>query len=446
MLSELNRIYFVFGTLFYLFIAVVFKVELPVLFAFNYFTLLVFALFINYLIKKPDSYFSHQKINFLVFYFSVFFILCNNTISYYYTGNFYIFSEDDALLYHRESEFMSQMDFIKSIQYYLSRHEVEDLGLVLVMSLLYKFFASKIMLNIFYVFVAIFTANGVYNIAKRFMPVKYACLCTATYCLSSYVIWYHSSGLKESLMILLIVVFYDCYYRVIFDQKALAVWGLMLMPLALLLFRPVLAIFCLASIALGVVLKRKLKASQLIFLFLVVLVGLYFLEPLIGSTDKFLLGGTDRMLEIKEMEGMVKGSVSFTYLVNTVSSMFGPFPSLVSSKNHLSFYAPGLIFKVFLSLTFWFGLRRIIKKNIYQTYPMLLFIAFEMISLTYILEALELRKSIPHFPMFYIISFIFIHKYDSLQLDTVKNHLFYKKAFNFFIAVLGILMVYWNFR
>ncbi len=446
MLKAINKRYFIFGTLIYLLIASVFPVELPVLYVVNYLTLLAFSLSVGYLADKPEDYFTRKKMIFLIFCYSLFFVFCYNLISYYYTDNFYVFSEDDAFYYNKESVVMAGMDFMDSIGYYLSNHEFEDLGIVLILSALYKVYATKFLLNLFYVFVAVVTANAIFGIARRFMSIKYAWLCAACYCLSSYVIWFHSSGLKESVLVMFITLFYSNYYQLVFDKKTAGLWGLILVPLALLLFRPVLALFCLVSVAMGILLKRKFSAPQLVFVFAAMFAGIYFLETILSSTDKFLLGGTDRMLEIKEMEGMVKGSIPFTYLVNILSSMFGNFPSLLSSKVHLTFFAPGLIFKIFISVAFWFGVIHVVKTKMNKTYPMLVFMLAEAVSLTYILEALELRKSIPHFPLVYIIAFIFIYKYDHNQLITIKNHLFYKKSFHVVSLVLCLLIVYWNFR
>jgi hypothetical protein len=222
--------------------------------------------------------------------------------------------------------------------------------------------------------------------------------------------------------------------------------GFILIPLQLLLFRPVLSIFCLASVALGVVLKRKLNFPQRFFIFLFICMGIYFLEPIMSSTDKFLLGDTASMLEIKEIEGMVKGSVSFTYLVNALSSIFGPFPTLSSQKVHLSFFTPGLIFKILISVPFCFGVIYIFKNNFYKIYPMIAFALLEMLSLTYILESLELRKSLPHFPLVYIVAFTFIYQYDGKIFISFKTYSWYKKMFNVVAFVLCVLIVYWNFR
>ncbi len=446
MLRSMTRTYFVFGTFCYLLIGILFPIELRALYFLNYATVIVFALFLQNLNEKPEGYFTARKLNILVFVYSACYIICYNFISWIYTGNLYVFSVLDAMVYNNEATVMADMPFVEGLGYYLKRHDAEDLGMAATLSILYKVASSKVMLSILYTFVAVFTANAIFSVSKRFMSVKYAFLCAVAYSFSSYVLWFHSSGLKESMLVMLIVLFYNQYYRLISDRKTGSVLWMSVVVLSLLLFRPVLAIFCVASLVFGVLLKRKLSALQVVFIIVAVLVGVYFLETVRSSADRFLLGGTESMLENKQMSGMIKGGVFFTYIVNILSSLFGPFPSLLPSKAHLGFFAPGLLFKLFVSLAFWFGCIHIVKIRLSKAYPLLIFIIMEMASLTYILEGLELRKSIPHFPLMYIVAFIYIYKFDHNQLLTIRNHLFYKKSFHLLGFILCILTLYWNFR
>lgn len=446
MLALINKRYLIFGVLLYLLILAVNPVSMWLLYTLNVVVLISFGLVIHYLLSKPDTFFTTKRLTLITLAYTSCVVFLYNLLSWFYTDNLYIFSESDAVLYHNESQVMAGMSLVKSIDYYLSRHELEDLGIVLILSTLYRIVVSKVMLSILYLGVAVVTAKGIFAISRHFMTDRYAFLCAVIYCFSSYVLWFHASGLKESVLIMLIVLFYSSYYKLVADKKNAALWALVSIGLSLLLFRPVLSIFCLLSLSMGLVFRKKRTGIQLLLLLIVLISGIYFLETIKSSADKFLLGGTESMLEIKQMEGLVKGSVSFTYLVNTLSSMFGPFPSLLSSKAHLMFFAPGLIFKAFLSIAFWFGAIHIVRIRMSRVYPMLFFIIAEMASLTYILEALELRKSLPHFPLVYIVAFIFIYRFDHNQLLTVKNHLRYKKSFQVMSIVLCFLMVYWNFR
>lgn len=446
MLKQINKIYFLFATFCYALIGILFPVDLKALYLVNYLTVLVFALVLHNLQAKTDEYYTTRRLSVMVFCYSAAYVCCYNLISWFYTGNLYVFSVFDAMVYNEEAGIMANMPLMSGLEYYLGRHEAEDVGMALVLTLLYKVIASKVMLSILYTFLSVITARAMFAIARRFMSLKYAFLCAVTYSFSSYVLWFHSSGLKESMLVMLIIVFYSQYYRLISDRKMPALIWMLIISGAILLFRPVLVVFCFVSIGLGTILKRKLNGAQLLFIVAAILAGIFFLETIMVSTDKFLLGGTESMLQNKEMSGMVKGSVAFTYLVNVLSSLFGPFPTLASTKAYLSIFAPGLLLKLFVSLAFWFGCIHLVRIRLIKAYPLLIFVLLEMISLTYILEALELRKSIPHFPLVYIIAFIYIYKSDHNQLLTVKNHLFYRKSFRVLGVVVCMLTLYWNFR
>ena len=67
MLKSINKSYLVFGTFIYVLIAFFFPIDMQALYALNYFTLLSFALLINYLLKQPEGYFTRKKMIFLVF-------------------------------------------------------------------------------------------------------------------------------------------------------------------------------------------------------------------------------------------------------------------------------------------------------------------------------------------------------------------------------------------
>lgn len=157
-------------------------------------------------------------------------------------------------------------------------------------------------------------------------------------------------------------------------------------------------------------------------------------------------GDIDQMIAGKESEGMIKGGVIFTYLVNTIAGLIGPFPTLLpNEKTLLSFYAPGLIYKIFISIPFLFGIVYVFIKKKFIYYPIALFVLLEMSSIVFILEALELRKSLPHFPFIYLISFGFISSYASGEINK-KRRKSIITIFNFSFIIIFFLILYWNYR
>ena len=118
----------------------------------------------------------------------------NNLISYSYRENFFVFSEFDAGTYNALAiAFNNKLSFIDGIKYLLEKHSYDDLGAVVVISSLYNISESNIIVNIFYVFVGLITASGIFNIAKNFLTPKNTYLCTLVYSISSYTIWFHNN-------------------------------------------------------------------------------------------------------------------------------------------------------------------------------------------------------------------------------------------------------------
>ena len=156
----------------------------------------------------------------------------------------------------------------------------------------------------------------------------------------------------------------------------------------------------------GYVLAQKLSGFKIVMVstFLILLVGL--ISVIEEQKNKFVAEDYATVIAINESEGMIKGGVALTLTVNTLSSLIGHFPSInPESKTMLSFFYPGLLLKCILSIFYVVVLIMLIKHKYYTLLPIALFPLFESASLVYIFEALELRKSLPHYPLLYILIF-----------------------------------------
>jgi hypothetical protein len=75
---------------------------------------------------------------------------------------------------------------------------------------------------------------------------------------------------------------------------------------------------------------------------------------------------------------------------------------------------------------------------------LLFFPLLEASALILILDALELRKSIPHYPMLYIVAFWFLSQ-ESLR-KVLWHPIFVKRFASISLTVLFLFIVFWNFR
>lgn len=383
----------------------------------------------------------------IIFVFSLLIVSVYNYTSFLYNDNFFVFSEGDSATYHFHALKMSSKTFENAIAYYLSLYSLEDIGMVLISSTLYRFIASNLILNLFYIFTGLITALGIYRISSNFMSIKYAFICAVTYALSSFVLWFHASGLKESFLCMLIVLFFDRYYQYVQNRLVLHLMSSSLFLLILLFFRPALIFFCIGAVALGIILKKR-KGLTGAFLIIIVFIAFMSLSSLFQSTyNRFLPGGDlDQMLMGRD--SMIKGSIQFTYAVNLLAQLIGPLPTISpDTKEILSFYSAGLIYKVLLSVMFWFGVFYVFKFKAEMLYPLIFFAFFEMGSLLMIIEGLELRKSIPHFAMIYIIAFWFMDQFDLKKCFVkLKIRQRLQTIFSLSAACIFILILTWNIR
>lgn len=446
MLNILNRHYIIFGVLIYLaFLPAVSTEVLPILLI-NFLFLIAYARVIRHFTSLNEVSLQKQGLRNVVYLYSFLSVATLNVLSYYFQGNYFVFSEGDALLYHAESMRMSSMSILSSIKYCLNEYSYDDLGAFLFISTIYRFIDSNLMLNLVYVFVGVVTAVAIYSISMNFMDRRYAFLASLTYSLSSYVQWFHSSGLKESIMVALVVLFYYFYYSFLREKSMWRIGFMIGLSLLLIIFRSPLMYFCIISIGVSIFLIRQQGPRGLLILVLIIAVIVYFSPIFEADYDRFLYSGDiDRVIQVKEDLGMIKGGFIFTFVVNVVSQAIGPLPSISpDNSKHLSIFSVGLIYRVLLAVPFWFGVYYAYKLKEKQLYPLILFVLFEMFSLISLLEGLELRKSLPHLANVYIIAFWFMNKVDKTDNKKIKN--LYTKIFAFLFLILFGLIIYWNNR
>ena len=446
----MHKQYFIISCLIYsIFLFTVANLFIPLYFL-HIFTFVLYSLSLNYLLKQPETFYSKSNLLILISFFSFIIIASYKYISFYYNDNFFVFSEADALTYYKYSLHMAGMPFIEGIKYYLNYYSYDDLGAVLFGSLFYRFIDSIIILNFFYIICGVITALAIYDISSNFMSLKYAFLCATAYSLSSFILWFQSSGLKESLMCMLVVLFFHRYYNMIKKKNLFQFVMPSLLLLGLMLFRPAILFFCVGSVGISLTVKKRKGATGLLIM-IIVFALFIFLSSFVESSYKYYTGGGDfnRLINAREADGMVKGGLHFTYAVNVLAQFLGPLPTISSSKNPLlSFFSAGLIYKVLLSVLFWFGVYYIYKLKVESLYPLIFFAFFEMVGLLVILEGLELRKSLPHFFVIYIIAFWFMDKFDStnILLNGRKSRKRLNSIFSLSSIIVFFLILGWNVR
>lgn len=420
------------------------------LYTLHIFVFIVYALIIMFFVQLREERFSgNTRLPLIVFVVSFLFMALNNYTSFQYNNNFFVFSEVDAGTYHLYSLIMAQKSFGDAVNYILSQWHFEDLGAFLIVSTLYRLIESNLIVNLLYIIIGVFSAVAIFRICLNFMSRKYSFICSLSYSLSSFVIWFHSSGLKESFMCFLVIMFFDRYYQYMKNKLVIHFVTALFFLLALFFFRPVLIFFGFGAVALGVILKKR-KGLTGTFVIIVTFAGFIGFYPLFDSVySKYTTGGDySQLLAAREADEMIKGSLQFTIVVNFLAQLVGPLPTISpSSKELLSFFSAGLMFKTLLSILFWIGVYYVFRFRSEMLYPLVFFAFFEMFSLLIVLEGLELRKSLPHFALIYIIAFWFMDQFD-LKKSFVKFRIRRRiqTIFSLSTGCIFIMLLVWNIR
>ena len=447
MLKTINNKYIIFSLLIYLLLSSTLNPIYLGLYIVNILTLFAFYIVLNTQLFKTKSHYTKTNLLLIVFFYGLFFEIVYNTLSFVYRNNFFVFSEVDAGTYDFYSLKMSAMSFIDSIHYFLAKFTSDDLGAVLVISNLYRIYESNLTVNLFYLILSLFSALSIYKIGLHLMPNKFAFLASLTYSLSSFVIWFNSSGLKESVLIFLVLQSFLHYYNYLKFKQLKSIFLLVLFLLSILLFRPAITFLIIGSLYFSYLYSHKQKYFQLIIITIFLGILLFTTVYITQIKNKFIGGGNiSNMINSKESTGMVKGSLSLTYIVNFIAALIGPLPTILpNNKPMLSMFAPGLIYKTFISVCFLLGIFYMFKRKMYLFFPIALFTLMEMFSLVFILEGLELRKSLPHFPFIYLITFGFLSFFIHGRSLRNKKRKQLSMIINISIYAVFFIIIYWNF-
>tara|TARA_R110001599_G_scaffold1889_4_gene9880 strand:- start:333086 stop:334423 length:1338 start_codon:yes stop_codon:yes gene_type:complete len=381
---------------------------------------------------------------FFVFLYVVIFCVLNNFVSFSYNKNLFVFSESDAMFYHNVANYYKNLSFSSIINQYFNSYNYDDFGIIIVLSLLYKISASNIILNLFYLVLTIFIIGYYYNLNRLVLNKLYSLISSVLFIASPAFVWFTSSGLKELIMIFLIIA--GTYHLIIFLQKNnFSHLTLGVVYLVFLVFlRPVVLIFIIVSFSSYWLISPKKNIYRNIYLLLMVIVGVAS-WPILVSIFNSYTGGVafDLFLQYRKESGNIIGGIGFSYVVNILSQVIGPFPDLgLLDKPHLAFYASTLIVKVFLGFYFWYSIYLIFRMKHKVLLILCFFVLIEMVSLAGLLEGLEFRKSFPHFPFFYVVATYGVLEFNKRRKNFKKLKL-YRNLY--FIVASGIVII-WNLR
>lgn len=446
LISKITRGYFVMGVVLYL---IIFFYWLD---SMNYYNLLNVVALLSYTyllwscINKDEGYFTPRRLLLTVFIYTSVHVGLYLQMSFFYTGNIFLFSEVDARKYYTFATTMKDMGFADAIGFISQIWKYDDWGAPMTMAFMLKIVPYKAFVNFIYIIMNCVCALCLFDIGQKMgMTRKYSYLGALTYGIASYGLFFMGSFLKEEILLLLVVVSFFFLYQYKAKQNLLYLMVGGFSSLLVIFFRVPVALFIWVSYAALLLLDGKSHVKKALFFFLFLIVGVLCAGLVLYSSSRYANSG-----DVTESYQYVT-TTTFQKLTSTLGALVGPFPTLFQINTIKFTYKPlfgaGLLYKFLLSFPFWKGGIYAIKDKIIDVYPLYVFTILEMIGLCLVFDGLELRKAMPHVPLFILAAFWYMDRFDKDTDEEIRATPYYYWTYmgmRVAIIMVFILTLIWN--
>lgn len=396
-ISSIYKLYLVIGLLLFGILTVSIQGTENYLLLINIFLVTSYGYLLYFSSQRNEEYFTMLKLGLTVFIYSTICVLLYYDLSFYYNNDIMVFCYSDASLYKSTVEKMySDDDFLESFQR-ISRWGHDDWGAPVSMLAIYSIIPSKIFLNFVFIILGTVSSLSLFSIGKRIMHIKYAYIAALTFGISSYWIWFHSSFLKETIMVFIVIESFYFFYKFLDNKNYIHLILAILISLFLIFFRPAIIGFIWVAYSAYFMTNSGNKVLWLFYTIIIISVALFTASYMKDIFDNYTHGGD--VTTIKSYIGVTR----FSFMTNAVAALIGPFPNLVSIPVEIAYkhlYGPSLLLKYMLFVPFWYGLYYATRYKHLIILPLFVFCILEIISLVFINNGLVLRKAMPHVPIY----------------------------------------------
>lgn len=408
--------------------------------SFNVFLVSFSFVFFYYMILLLASGF--KRVRNEVFVITMIFILVYTAIFNWlyvdHRGDNFEFTGSDSTTYHYYAIEATHFSYFEGIVNFVedSKYGYDDSGMIAYLSFLYRIVNDSLFPRLINVLIGLFTAFLLYRIARQILLEKTAFLIAIIYGSASYTIYYISSGLKETIFTLFVVMAFYFYRRYV---KSLNMTNLVPMALSIIpifLFRIPVAVILILAIGLAELFNRKGSTVVWVLGGMFLLVVINYATPYIEILIRYA-GATN--LNIDEQETVSRGPL--LTLIVIASGIFGPFPTIPATPGHEadSLWAASLILKSMLSIYFVYGCVLVMKSKNAFLMAASIFSILTILSLISIDNTFKVRYVMPYLPLFFLVA--------GYGFDTIVNstgYSFMKKTIAPVNILILFLLLFWN--
>ena len=311
---------------------------------------------------------------------------------YWYTGGLFEFTGSDSTMYYAETQNRLHLPIREAVSSFVTntKYGWDDTGMITYLHVIFNISSSVLfqrIINFLLLLVQVILLRKIlFSINIHYRLVQYVMALFAT---NTAILYFVSSGLKETIFTTLIMVIWYSYYAVKTD------------------------VLRFAYLFLGISSLYFFRIPELLITFLAVIINIprryriFIALPILVLTVLVLVSFSDIIYWYYMRDGQdveVASSNSLIYRISVLcSGFFGPFPSFLTSFNQRDtlLYSMGLSSLMVMRLYTLFAVKFTVKKG-RIVYPMVAHIVLHLIVLIVVDRTLKIRYWMPAIPSMFI--------------------------------------------
>lgn len=312
-----------------------------------------------------------------------------------------------------------------------------DYGAPILTYLIYSIYPSPLLFSFFNFIWTLLSSILLVRICRGFLSNYYCKLLALMWGLSQFVIYQNSTSLKESFLVMLVLISFYFYRSWLSKDLTFPFLGLLMTLGVIVYFRPIIVILLVASYGFGYLHIIKSKKIKSFILFTLLIMGIIFIGVISSIITPYLM---DYNTLLKQQGLQEIGLLSYPIML--LSGFVGPLPTFfLGELPKISLYSGSLFVRMILSGFMLMGIVNSfkIKSKINKALllAMLAFTFSETLALVAVLDALELRKSFPHYQFFYV---LIVFGIQEMKLSNRSLRI----SFRVFQVSMIVLIFFWN--
>lgn len=442
-LKYINRAYWYIGIILYSFFSLK-NIESKNSFYLYFVSFVVFVLFgiiVSEAWKRKANFFTKQNLVLTVFICSVLEVILYQVLSLIIDGDTFVFSKADALVYFNESIKMSKMGVKEGFDYISQMYDFDDWGAFAWISTIFRIIPSKFFLAFSYCVIGSISAAMLFDIGRCLMPRRYAYMAALTFSIASFITVSHAVCLKETIFLFLVIASFHSFYLFLRCKRVWYVILTILWIASTLLFRIPVAL--LLAFSFGLTLVLIYSKGLIVMILSILLLSFIYSSSFFTMTYMRYLRGGDVELIIERKNELAGGVGIVNQLADPLAALIGPFPSIaVKEMKGTPLYASGLLYRLLLAIPFAMGTYYIFRYKYKKMYPFVIFFLINAIGVAISVKGLEVRLSVPHLAMMYMVAFWCLAMYDYRRIRLRAS----KTIINCCFFIVLIICLMWNMR